>query len=77
MLKEQRRIVSGYGWQDLCLISAGAITVLTALIHGKLLDPLIVHPLLATEPPMRPSARALARPLLHVSTVDWLTSGKP
>lgn len=62
-------------WHDGALVAAGAVTVITAMIHGRLLDPLIVAPLLRGSDGMRASAKALVRPLLHVSTVDWLLGG--
>lgn len=61
---------------DLALVAAGAVAVITATIHGRLLDPLIVTPLLrGGVDGMRASAKALVRPLLHVSTVDWMLGG--
>jgi hypothetical protein len=62
-------------WRDGALIAAGAISVITAMIHGRLLDPLIVVPLLRGSEGMRASAKALVRPLMHVSTVDWMLGG--
>jgi hypothetical protein len=62
-------------WRDGALIAAGVVTVVTSIIHGRLLDPLIVAPLLRGSEGMRVSARALVRPLMHVSTFDWFLGG--
>lgn len=69
-------MIGELGWRDVSLIASGVVAVITALIHGRLLDPLIVTPLLRANPQgMRRPALALVRPLLHVSTVDWLLGG--
>ena len=67
--------LDGLSWRDIALVVAGAVTIITAMIHGRLLDPLIVSPLLQGSHGLRASARALVRPLLHVSTVDWFVGG--
>lgn len=68
--------IGGMDGHGAALVAAGAVAAITATIHGKLLDPLIVTPLLkGSGDGMRRPARALVRPLLHVSTVDWFTGG--
>lgn len=63
-------------WHDAAFVAAGAVTMATAVIHGRLLDPLVATPLLRTGGEgMRAGARRLVRPLLHVSTVDWMLCG--
>jgi hypothetical protein len=69
-------MLSGLDWRDGTLVAAGAIAIVTATIHGRLLDPMIIAPLQQADVSgMRRSAKALIRPLMHVSTIDWFLGG--
>ena len=64
-------------WQDYALILAGVIGSATAIIHGVLMQRLMVRPiglaLAGTAAP--PGVRRLVSPLLHLSTLAWLAGG--
>ena len=61
-----------------CLAAAGAIGLLTALIHGIIMQRHMIKPLgrhLAEERVISRAGRALLGPLLHVSTLAWSIAG--
>lgn len=62
----------------ICLAAAGAIGILTAVIHGVIMQRHMIGPLVAhldAEPVLSRSARALVAPLLQVSTLAWAVAG--
>ncbi len=65
-------------WQDTALIVAGLIGSVTAIIHGVLMQRLMVRPLaplIADDKRFRRSIRILVPALLHYSTVTWFAGG--
>lgn len=64
--------------QNMALIAAGAIGATTAVIHGVLIERLMVRPfdaISAGDRRISAVTRRLISPLLHYSTVSWLLSG--
>ncbi len=61
-------------WQAWALIGAGVIGGSVALVHGVLVQRLMVAPFLAT-PAGTLAARRLVPPLLQFSTYNWLLGG--
>lgn len=64
-------------WQDTALTLAGAIGSTVAILHGVLIQRLMVKPLTDLLAGARVSAtiRRLVAPLLHFSTAVWLVGG--
>lgn len=65
-------------WHSKALIAAGFVGSLTAIIHGVLIERLMVRPLdriLADDLRVSVVIRRLVSPLLHYSTVSWLLGG--
>ena len=63
-------------WQDAALALAGVIGSLVAVVHGILVQRLMVTPFEATtEQRLAPSVRRLVPPLLHFSTISWFFGG--
>lgn len=64
-------------WQDIALLSAGIVGSVTAIIHGVLMQRLMVRPIgLALAGTAAPAGvRRLISPLLHLSTIAWLLCG--
>lgn len=63
---------------DLALIGAGIIGVVTALLHGVVMQRYMVRPLMKsvrTDRQISAATRRLISPLLHVSTLTWLLVG--
>ena len=68
----------GSNLSNLALIGAGVIGIVTALIHGVIMQRRMVRPLTnaaAVGRPMSAATRRLIAPLLHVSTLSWLLAG--
>lgn len=65
-------------WHNTALIAAGVICGVTAIIHGVLIERLMVRPLdriLAEDRRVSAVIRRLVSPLLHYSTASWLLGG--
>jgi hypothetical protein len=65
-------------WQDIALIAAGLIGSATALIHGILVQRLMVGPiapLLLADGRISAPIRKLVPPLLQFSTFAWFVGG--
>ncbi len=65
-------------WQDVALVSAGAIGCAVAVIHGVLVQRLMVRPvqpLLLTGNGIGAPVSRLIPPLLHFSTFNWFVGG--
>ena len=65
-------------WQNMALTAAGVIGATTAVIHGVLIERLMVRPfdaMAAGDRRVSAVTRRLISPLLHYSTVSWLLSG--
>ncbi|HEV7660502.1 MAG TPA: hypothetical protein VGO55_11720 [Allosphingosinicella sp.] len=65
-------------WQDVALIAAGIVGSGTALVHGVLVQRLMVRPiepLLAGDGTISAPIRKLVPPLLQFSTFAWLVGG--
>ena len=65
-------------WQDIALIAAGIIGSGTALLHGILVQRLMVRPLeavLLADGKITAPVRRLVPPLLQFSTFAWLLGG--
>jgi hypothetical protein len=63
-------------WQDAALALAGVIGSVVAVVHGILVQRLMVTPFEAiTEQRLAPSVRRLVPPLLHFSTISWFFGG--
>lgn len=65
-------------WQDTALISAGVLGALVAVIHGYVMQRLLVRPLeelVGKDQSLRSSSKRLLSPLLHVSTLNWFVCG--
>ncbi len=66
-------------WQNAALVGAGFIGTAVAVLHGVLLQRLMVAPLsrLAAhaEPHVSASLQRLIAPLLHFSTAVWFAGG--
>jgi hypothetical protein len=65
-------------WQDAALATAGALGSGTTVVHGILLQRLIVKPLdilLDGDKRMNRSIRRLIPALLHFSTISWFLGG--
>lgn len=66
------------GWQDLALALAGIIGGGTAVVHGVLVQRLMVRPIAAfflADERISAPIRRLVPPLLHFSTVVWFLGG--
>lgn len=66
------------GGQDTALVAAGIVGGVTAVIHGVLMQRMMIRPIdtaLADDPPMSPVIRKLVAALLHYSTASWLLGG--
>jgi hypothetical protein len=61
-------------WHDTALIAAGNIGMIVAIIHGVLLDRMMVQPALEAAPLNRTSKR-LFPVLMQFSTICWFTGG--
>ncbi len=59
---------------DTALIFAGSLGMIVAIIHGTLMDRLMVQPALKSAPLNRASMRLLPL-LMQFSTVCWFTGG--
>ena len=62
-------------WQDASLVLAGLVGGGTAVVHGVLIQRLVVRPydsFLATAPRTPPAIRRLMPLLVHFSTIAWL-----
>lgn len=59
---------------DWAFISAGLIGILVSVVHGVLMQRLMIRPILAHAPLAEPSQR-LVPLLLHFSTVVWFVGG--
>lgn len=65
-------------WHNLALGVAGLIGAVVAVMHGLIVQRLMVEPLsqrAAADPPISPVVRRLISPLLHFSTVVWFAGG--
>ena len=63
-------------WRNVALALAGMIGSGVAVVHGILLQRLMVRPFEAlTEQRIAPSVRRLVPPLLHFSTISWFLGG--
>lgn len=63
-------------WQDIALIAAGAIGSGTAVVHGVLVQRLMITPFQQVFDRRTPAAiRRLIPLLLHFSTLAWLLGG--
>lgn len=64
-------------WQDTALVAAGAIGAVVALIHGYLMQKLMVRPIdgLLAANPKAATTRRLTPVLLHFSTAAWFLGG--
>lgn len=65
-------------WHNLALAVAGLIGAVVAIVHGVLVQRLIVAPLspiAAANPSFSPVVRRLISPLLHFSTAIWFAGG--
>lgn len=65
-------------WNDLALVAAGALGMLTAGVHGIAMQRHIVVPLkglLKAGVELRGAGKRLVVPLLHVSTLAWFVGG--
>lgn len=65
-------------WHNLALGVAGLIGAVVAIMHGVIVQRLMVEPLsqrAAVDPPISPVVRRLISPLLHFSTVVWFAGG--
>jgi hypothetical protein len=65
-------------WQDACLVLAGLIGGGTAVVHGVLIQRLVVRPydVFLAAAPRTPQAIKRMMPLLvHFSTIAWLVGG--
>ncbi len=66
------------GWQDIALTTAGLIGGGTAVVHGVLVQRLMVRPIeaaFAGNPRVKAPVRRLVPPLLQFSTYAWLLGG--
>jgi hypothetical protein len=64
--------------QDIALAAAGLIGAVTAVIHGVIVQKMMVRPIEATmarDAAVLPSIRRLVSILLHFSTACWLVGG--
>ena len=62
-------------WQDVSLVLAGLVGGSTALVHGVLIQRLVVRPyeaFLATAPRTPAAIRRIMPLLVHFSTIAWL-----
>lgn len=65
-------------WQEAALLAAGVIGSGVAVVHGVLVQKLMVRPFeaaFAADRGMAASVRRLVPVLLHFSTVGWLLGG--
>lgn len=65
-------------WHSKALIAAGIVGSVTAIIHGVLIERLMVRPfdaILAGDRRVSLVIRRLVSPLLHYSTVSWFLGG--
>ena len=65
-------------WQDLALGLAGTIGAVVAIMHGVIVQRLMVAPLsrrAEASPPFSSTVRRLISPLLHFSTAVWFAGG--
>ena len=64
-------------WQDIALVAAGVIGGGTAVVHGVLVQRLMVRPLAASlaGKPTPGAIRRLVPLLLHFSTIAWFLGG--
>lgn len=65
-------------WQDVALAVAGVIGSLVAIVHGVLVQRLMVRPIAAfpvSGKPMPASVRRMVPLLLHFSTISWFLGG--
>ena len=65
-------------WHNLALSAAGLIGAVVAIMHGVIVQQLMVEPLsqrAAADPPISPVVRRLILPLLHFSTFVWFAGG--
>lgn len=65
-------------WQSVALAIAGLIGCGTAIMHGSLLQTMIIRPLvpaLAADGQLPAPVRGLVPLLLHFTTFNWLLSG--
>ena len=64
-------------WQDSAFVAAGVIGAGAAVVHGVLVQRLMVRPLTASfaDKPTPGSIRRLVPLLLHFSTIAWFLNG--
>jgi hypothetical protein len=65
-------------WHNLALVMAGLIGAAVAIMHGMLIQRLMVKPLsqrASAAPTVSPVVRRLISPLLHFSTAVWFAGG--
>jgi hypothetical protein len=65
-------------WQSACLVLAGLVGGGTAIVHGVLIQRLVVKPygtFLATAPRTPAPIRRIMPLLVHFSTIAWLLGG--
>ena len=65
-------------WQDAALSLAGAIGAAVAIVHGRLVQRLLVTPLVSmagVDRRFSGATRRLVPPLIHFSTVVWFLGG--
>jgi len=64
-------------WHDVALGLAGAIGCFVAVVHGVLIQRLVVKPVgkLTADARMAPRTRKLVLPLMHFSTFAWFVGG--
>jgi hypothetical protein len=65
-------------WQDAALVMAGVIGSTVAIVHGILVQRLMVRPLselVLGQKGITGSVRRLVPPLLHLSTLSWFLGG--
>lgn len=63
---------------EICLAAVGVIGVVTAAIHGVIMQRRMIAPLsahLEQHRVLSSASRALVAPLLHVSTLAWAVAG--
>lgn len=64
--------------QFLALVIAGAVAIVSAMLHGVIMQRQIVAPLetlMDSSGSLKGVRQALVAPLLHVSTMSWLVNG--
>jgi hypothetical protein len=65
-------------WQSACLVLAGLVGGGTAIVHGVLIQRLVVKPygtFLATAPRTPAAIKRIMPLLVHFSTIAWLLGG--